>query len=246
MQRADANVERTRQDVSDAALVGTLARRSLETLTGIAAQPVDKVLEDDLHEESPLSNWLQDAQTEPPSLRQASAQVRAAEESHKATQRAFLPTLTASAADRVTNVTGYTGKNSTYTLSATLSWRLDCTLSPNERAQVASVEAARAREDRIRRSAQDQVYESWHRVQTGIAKSRTARAQLLAAERASTIASDRYANGAATQLDVIQAQRDSFAAEVARVQADADLSAARVLLRLNSGRRESDGTGRTP
>jgi len=48
-------------------------------------------------------------------------------------------------------------------------------------------------------------------------------------------ATERYANGAGTQLDLVQAQRDAFAAEVGRVQADADLTYARALLRLTSG-----------
>jgi len=41
--------------------------------------------------------------------------------------------------------------------------------------------------------------------------------------------------GTITQLDLLQAQRDAFNAEVSRIQADADLINARVQLRLSSG-----------
>jgi outer membrane protein TolC len=41
--------------------------------------------------------------------------------------------------------------------------------------------------------------------------------------------------GTITQLDLLQAQRDAFNAEVSRIQADADLVNARVQLRLSAG-----------
>jgi hypothetical protein len=43
---------------------------------------------------------------------------------------------------------------------------------------------------------------------------------------------DRYRSGVATQLDMIQADRDAFAAAAGRVQSDAELLNARLQLRL--------------
>jgi len=43
-------------------------------------------------------------------------------------------------------------------------------------------------------------------------------------------------SGASTQLDMIQADRDAFAANAARIQADSNLLNARHQLRLASGR----------
>ena len=48
-------------------------------------------------------------------------------------------------------------------------------------------------------------------------------------------ARDRYQAGATIQLELLQAQRDAFAADVSRIQADADLVNARAQLRLASG-----------
>jgi outer membrane protein TolC len=73
-------------------------------------------------------------------------------------------------------------------------------------------------------------------VGTGLAKSRAARSESKAAARAVDRARDRYANGAGTQIELVQAERDAFAAEVARIQADADLSYARAALKLAAAR----------
>ena len=68
-----------------------------------------------------------------------------------------------------------------------------------------------------------------------IARSRSARAGRLAAAHAAQQAHDRYQAGTITQLDLLQAQRDAFAAAVARIQAAADLVNARAQLRLAAG-----------
>jgi outer membrane protein TolC len=234
-QRARANAARAEQDVADADLVATLGRRSLETLSGLTPEPGGEVAADDLHEEAPLSSWVEGA-AESPSVRVSLAQSRAVDEGRRAARLAFLPTLSASAQERLTNATGFTGKNANYTLSLTASWRFDFGLAPSQKAQEAALEGALAREEKSRRGAADQVHEAWHRVRAGLARSRAARAQASAAEQASRLASERYAAGAATQLDVIQAQRDAFSARVGLAQADADLAAARALLRLSAGR----------
>jgi outer membrane protein TolC len=106
----------------------------------------------------------------------------------------------------------------------------------------AASDVTRARAEGTRRSTEDAIVEAWQRVATNIVKARAARAQLVANEAALRIAQDRYAIGASTQLDVMQAQRDAFAADVARIQADLDLAQTRALLRLASGTRlGSDG-----
>jgi outer membrane protein TolC len=57
-----------------------------------------------------------------------------------------------------------------------------------------------------------------------------------ALEQAAAQARSRYAVGNIAQLDLLQAQRDAFIADVNRIQADADLANARAQLRLASGR----------
>jgi len=57
-----------------------------------------------------------------------------------------------------------------------------------------------------------------------------------AAFQAAAQARTRYAVGNIAQLDLLQAQRDAFIADVNRIQADAELANARTQLRLASGR----------
>lgn len=246
VQRANASIEQARQDVSDSELVLVLARRNLTTLTGVEPSPARERTMDDLHDETPLATWLDRSGTQSPAVRQAKAQAQAAEASVAAARRSFLPTLSASAQERFTNATGFSGRTSTYSLSAVLSWKLDFTLDPSVKAQLAAADAALARQDRALRTINDQIHESWQRVKTGIAKCRAARAQTAAARKAATIAAERYASGTGTQLDVIQADRDAFAADVASIQADADLATARAILRLNAGQQLNDSAGKQP
>jgi outer membrane protein TolC len=66
-------------------------------------------------------------------------------------------------------------------------------------------------------------------------KSRSARAQAASATLAAEVARVRYAAGASTHLELVQAERDLLDAEAARVQADANLAYSRVALRLAAG-----------
>jgi outer membrane protein TolC len=72
-------------------------------------------------------------------------------------------------------------------------------------------------------------------VRSLLARARAARAAQAASERAATVARVRFEAGTGTQLEVSQSERDLFQAEVARIQADADLRVARLALRLRSG-----------
>ena len=88
----------------------------------------------------------------------------------------------------------------------------------------------------MRLAARDAIHRQWETVAASIARSRSARAGRVAAAHAAQQAHDRYQVGTITQLDLLQAQRDAFAAEVARIQADADLVNARAQLRLAAGK----------
>jgi outer membrane protein TolC len=247
VQRATANVERARQDLADAELTESLSRRNLETLTGITPLPSESQQEDDLREEAPLAAWLSSTPgSSLPAGRAAAAQTRAAEAGRSAAKLALLPSVTASAQERISNAASFGGQNAYYTLTATATWRFDLSLLPAISAQDAAVAAARAREDKTTRSAEDAVFDAWQRVHAGIAKSRAARAQAAAAAQAAKLAEDRYASGAATQLEVIEAQRDAFTAETLRVTADAGLGASRLLLRINAGRPAAETAPKNP
>jgi outer membrane protein TolC len=238
-ERAAASVARAEQDLADAELSQALAGRALETLSGLDPGPAEPSPEDDLHGEGELGGWLSLAATTP-GQRVAQKLGEAADQNRKAANRALFPTLAGSAQERFTNATGFSGRTSAYTLQLVLAWRLDYGTVAGNDAQSAALDVQRVRVERTRRAAEDAAFEAFRRVENGVVKSRSARAQASAAARAAALSADRYSAGVATQLDVTQAQRDAFLAAAAKIQADADLAFARASLRLASGVPVSD------
>jgi outer membrane protein TolC len=233
-ERARANLEQSKQDRAQAELIGITAGRNLETVSGVSPTPVEEYPADDLHPEAPLASWL--SNTDTPSDRIQVELGRAASAAKKAAAYALLPTLSASGQERVTNATGFTGRTSAYTIQGTLSWRFDYSAYSTAQAQAIAAEVQKVRSERARRGVEDDIFDAWERVRTGIVKSASARAQAEAALRAEELALARYQSGALTQLDVTQSQRDAFQAQAARIQADADLLYSRVVLRLAAGK----------
>lgn len=233
--RAEAEVARANQSVADAAQLRAVSRRALASSSGLEPSEGAPPFADDLGDEGPVDAWEKGA-GETPGVRAAQHEKEAAEKTATAAWAALLPTVSATATERLTNATGFAGQTSSYTVALTATWRLDLAGVRGGAVQEAAADVGAIRRERAERDAKDRIFEAHQQVTTQIAKSRAARAQEKAAERAAGIARDRYAQGAGTQLEVIQADRDAFQAEVARIQADADLAFARVALRLSAGR----------
>jgi outer membrane protein TolC len=236
VERAAAEVERAKQNIADAELLSRLSRRSLRTLTGIEPAGDVPSPEDDLHEEAPLEVWEKTPDEQVPLLAASAELVRSAAANARAAKLSLVPTLSATGLERFTNATAFLfGHNAIFSAALGLSWRLDVPTLANMRTTSANAAIAGIRHERVRLVVRDQIHEAWQRVRANIAKSRAARAEVFAADLAAQFAGERYASGAGTQLDLVQAQRDAFAATVARIQSDADLVFARALLRLTSG-----------
>jgi outer membrane protein len=235
VERATAEIARAERSISDAELSAELARRALRTLSGLTPDGEAAEVTDDLHEEVPLERYEARGASLLPSVRAASSQRESAEDRALAAKLAFVPTLSASAQEHITNASGFFGHNSIWIATATASWHVDLTLLGTLRSEQAGAEIARVKEGAARQLALDRVHESWFRVHNGIAKSRAARAEATAADAAVARARERYQEGAGTQLELVQAERDAFSAEVSRIQADAELAYARATLRLDAG-----------
>lgn len=235
-ERASASVEQSRQDLADAQLTLALSGRALETLSGLTPEATDpsQVQEDDLHAELPIARWEQRAKTSP-SLAVMADRTRALSSTKKVIDTMIYPTLTATAQERLTNATGFSGNISTYNLQLVAAWKLDLSAYSAADAQMAQAEQTQIQTERISRNISDGVFEAYQRVQSGIARCRSARAKLGAASRAAQLSVDRFSVGAATQLDVTLAQREAFLARAASIQANSDLAYARSALRLASG-----------
>lgn len=233
--RAAADVEKARQDAAVQDYAAAIARRALSTLSGVPADSEAPGLQDDLHEEAGLKTWEAKVGNGLPPIDAAVLTRRAADKQASSAWMSLVPTLDATAREDLTNTAGFLGRHEYFTAMLSLTWRLDVKSVGQIRARQAGAAFAHVQEEGARASARDTVHEAWQRVRTGIIRSQAARAQVAQSRIAADAARERYAAGTGTQLDLIQARRDLGSAEASRIQADADLSFARVLLRLSAG-----------
>jgi outer membrane protein TolC len=234
--RAKADVESQTQQVAAAQLQAVLAARALETASGVAPDqtPVEGFT-DQLEPAQALDTF--ESQVEKlPSVLAAKELTQSNQQLIDAQKLAFVPTLAGTFQEHGTSVAGLTVANAfSWQALLTLNWTLDHTVFANLHLQEATTGVARAREQRARLLAGDTIHRQWATITAGIVRSKSARAGQEAATHAASQAHDRYEAGTITQLDLLQAQRDAFVADVTRIQADADLVNARAQLRLAAG-----------
>jgi outer membrane protein TolC len=233
--RAEAEVERQVQQLATAELQVALSTRSLESLTGMPPDlSTSPILTDDLHTEVALEEF-QKPDVDLPQIAAATRTRESMERQATAAKLALVPALVGNITEHMTNAPGLTGKGRLWAAQLVLTWNADLTTFGNIQVANAGAVAAQARETRTRLQVRDAIHRAWSTVQTSIARSRSARAQARVSQEAASLAKDRYSVGAATQLDLLQAQREAFGAEATRIQADADLVNARAQLRLAAG-----------
>jgi outer membrane protein TolC len=231
--RATAAVARARADADETELNLKLAARQLRVLSGLApdlASPI-AVAPASLVPEGSLEQWLAKV-PQTPAVRAAEAAEDASRLHRRVGTYAYFPTLSAAADQRFTNATGFVGRNAVFALSATLTWQLDFGLPARARGQQAAADAASARAEKAASGLRENVAEQWHRVQANISKVRASRAAQDAANLGNRLAKQRYAAGAATQVELVIAQKEAFDADAAVIQAEADLALARALLQI--------------
>ncbi len=236
IERLRANAERARnlQLVADTENLVAFSRRALRTLTFVDPGDAAPLPEDDLRPEAALEEL--EARVEGlPSVRASDSDVAVNQRLLTAQRLAILPTVGAQFTERVTNATGFSGAAANYNLGLNLSWRLDLPMFQAMGVQQAGTSLAQLQAERARLIAKDQIHADWQRQRSAVIKVEAARAQVEAVQRAASVARDRYAVGASTQLDVILAERDVFSAESGQIQARTDLAAARAGLRISAG-----------
>lgn len=235
LMRARAETERTQQLVADAESLVATGARTLETLSGLTPGEVPLLPVDSLEDTPPLEAFLARGVDTRPAVQAAERDVTAARRNSTAATLAVVPTVNAQFTQRFTNATGFQGQSALYNAGLTFNWRLDVPAVAGMRTVNASQETALISAERARREAEDQLHSDWHKTKAAVKKLAAARAQVKAATRASSLAHERNLAGVATQLDVIQAERDLFAAELNDIQASAELASARALLALSAG-----------
>lgn len=232
--RAAAEVERNTQVVADAEALLANSRRSLRTVSGLEPGEDLGLPVDDLHPEPPLAE-LEGRVDGLPSVASAEHEATAAGRSWTAAAATLAPTLNAQFTQRFTNATGFQNQSAVWNAGVTFSWRADLGSVQGLRIASASEQTARLNAEKARLAAADQLHSDWQRVRAAITKVRASRAQVESARRAQGLAKERNAAGVATQLDVIQADRDLFSAEMNDIAARLDLATARASLRLSAG-----------
>jgi outer membrane protein TolC len=231
-QRAVAEVARARQSLVEAERAADLARRTLQSLTGVTPAAGGADAEVPLEDPAPLPA---EAGARVPAVQAAEAARRQAEGQASAANAVVLPTLAANLSERITNATGFSGENTAYTAGVTLTWRLDGASFAQADAQSAAARAQAHGATQTALEAQDRAYDAWLTVRSQVARVRAAMAEAAATKRAAELARTRFDNGASTQLEAVQAERDAFQAEVGAIQARADLAYARLDLSLALG-----------
>lgn len=234
MLRAKAEAQRNRQIVADTENLVATSRRTLRTLTGLDPGEVAALPGDDTHAEA---SWeeLEKNVDELPQVRAADRDAEAAGKLAMAQRLAVLPTVGAQFTERVSNIGGFAGQSVSYTAGIGLSWRLDGPTFTAMSSAASTERIAVLTAERARLVAHDQIFSDWQRLNAALQKIVAAKTQMEAAERAAQVARDRYAAGAATQIDVIQAERDLFSAEVGQIQSRTELASARLGLRISAG-----------
>ncbi len=232
--RAKAEVERARQNVADATSMVATTARSLRTLSGLEPGDIASLPNDTLQPEAPLPE-LEAKVENLPLIRAAEKDLAAAGQSETASKLSLVPIVGAQFTERFSNATGFTGQVTSYNFGVNLLWRLDGPTIVSPRIAQAQENVARLAVERNKLAARDQVHSDWQRIIATITKVQATEAQVKAAQRAEVLARDRYEGGVATQIDVIQSERDVFSAEVAQIQAMTELASARASLRISTG-----------
>ncbi|MBL9038322.1 MAG: TolC family protein [Archangium sp.] len=232
--RAKAELERAKQVVADAEAQEANAHRSLHTLSGLEPKSPPALGDDDLRPEAPLAE-LESRLELLPAVKAAEAEVSVAARNRAAAAAAIAPSVNAQFTERLTNATGFQNQPSLWNGGVTFNWRFDVSGVQGFRVAGAQAQSAVLNAEKARQQARDQIHSDWQRVRAAITKVSAAKSQAEAARRAAALARERNAAGVATQLDVIQSDRDVFAAEVNDIQARFDLASARASLHVSAG-----------
>lgn len=232
--RADAEVDRRIQDVGAAHRQVLLAGRKLESLTGLPPVGAAPELAPDL---TPLGDVTPSRArvADLPAVRSADAGVDVASANATSSWLVLVPRINGFASERFTNASGF-GQSPAWAVGLSAEWALDPAAIGQGRVDSAGVKVAQARRDQVVAAATDAFLDAEADVETLRLDALAARTEEATSKRAAQIAVAEWQAGKATALDVLLANRDAFQAEVARVQADANLELARALFDASFGR----------
>jgi outer membrane protein TolC len=233
LELSQADTARARQDVATAELSETIARRLLQSISGVVPEAEVQAVDDDLRQEPDVAHFIQQAQSSP-AKKAARAATHATLSQAKIARASWYPTVTGVAQETFTNATALVGHPTYYQVMVNAAWKFDGSILGNDQASRAQARATQAQEDANSRDIDEAVFQAHAQVHAGIKKAQAARDQDQAAQRAVDIARMQYQAGVITQTEVLAAQQAAFMAQVGRIQAITDLAYARTVLRILS------------
>jgi outer membrane protein TolC len=235
--RAELELSRDDQVLIDAKRASMVARRTLASLSGLP-EP-DSVPEAQLATDQvpPEDSWQKKAIENRPELASTMRRVQVAKLARSASWLQYAPVLSAHGSDRYSNATGFSGRNTTWSVGLTADWQLlefGQRYGESRKAK-AEVLRAEANLESKRVAVVDDVHSAWLDLDAARAKVEATRRGADVARKAAEEMRTRFGAGTATQLDVIQVERDLLTAEVDRIRAEADIALARLALEKAAG-----------
>jgi outer membrane protein TolC len=231
--RARSETLRDMQTVTEAEYQVAVARRALQSDSGLVPEEGAATLSEDLTEEASLEKWA--ARVDGlPSVRAANLDVLTLESTATATRNQWLPTVSMFASEAFTNAPGF-GTSPSYSFGLTANWKFDWGNTSQERSANAATAIATITAEQTHTQANDDLYSAHLKVHSQIEKARSAQAGLDASQATARITRERWKAGKATLFDTIAADRDVLSAATSKISAFADLALARALLRLTAG-----------
>ncbi len=238
-QRADFEVARAEQVVIEARRQWLSARRALASISGLPEPDALSAPPPSIEALPAEADLLAKALASRPDLAAAATRVDVARRARTASWAQYAPTVSATGTERYTNATGFSGRETSWTVGVTAEWLLFDAGSrvADVRLAKASILRAEAQAESQRSAVRDEVHNAWLDVDAARAKLAAARRGDEVAQRAADEARARFKAGTSTQLELIQADRDRLQAEVDRIRAESDLSIARLALAKSAGER---------
>lgn len=239
VQRAELEAANAELLVIDGRRAWLTARRELATLVGlpeVESLPITGAAtgSDPLPPEQTLLDQANGAR---PEIAAAEARLDQLRTAAGAAWLGYAPTVAAVGSEQITNASGFSGQSASWRVGLELDWLLlevGDRASDLRRARSARV-VAEANLELARNNVRDEVHGAWLAAEAAAAKVTAARRGAEVGLAAAEDVRARFQAGTATQLEVIQAERDALDAEVRRIRAEGEDAVARLALTRAAG-----------
>jgi len=234
--RALVDVARSQQTVADAQRALGVARRSLETLSGLPVSGDLPAVEEAGLPAQGEDFYVDAAVRQRPEVAQARESISVASAARTAAWALLAPSLVGQAQEHLANYGGFIGHEGYWTLGLNLSWVIDPVgTHASLHLADATLTEDEARLNQTLDTVRDDVHSAWLLVVADQSHVEETKAEVSSAREALKLTQEQFAAGTATSLDLSQAERDAFSAEANAAQSASDFAAALLSLQKASG-----------